>query len=86
MQEAPATLKAGAPHTPEARTLMGRLLAATGGIVHGELSTAIDSGDPVRVATAAHLARRWFTNYRVLKWRWLEQHIAELPAYQFFEA
>jgi hypothetical protein len=39
-----------------------------------------------RAAVASYLARRWFTKYRVLKWRWLEQHAASVPAYRWFEA
>lgn len=79
-------LKAGAPSNPRTQSLMGKLLAATAEIVSRDLSDAVDRGDSVDVAAAAYVARRWYTKYRVLKWRWLERHASQVPAYQWFEA
>ena len=79
-------LKRGAPIRPEAHTLMARLIHATGDVLNDELVPAVERGDVAAVAAAAYLARRWFTKYRTLKWRWLEQNVGEVPAYQWFEA
>jgi hypothetical protein len=79
-------LKRGASKREDAQTLMGRLLYAAADTIHKELTPAVEAGDRDRAAVAAYLARRWFTKYRVLKWRWLERHRDEVPAYQLFEA
>lgn len=81
-----ARLKRGAPRRADTTTLMGRLLRATGDVLHDELLPALENDDEGAAAIAWYLARRWFTKYRVLKWRWLEHHREQIPAYQWFEA
>jgi hypothetical protein len=51
------------------------LRIARGHQVATELRPAVDEDDARRAAVASYLARRWFTKYRVLKWRWLEAQI-----------
>jgi hypothetical protein len=79
-------LKQGAPPTDHASTLMGRLLHASLDIIGGDLANAVDAGDVAAAAGASYVGRRWYTKYRVLKWRWLEQHAGEVPPYRWFEA
>jgi hypothetical protein len=84
--EALSLLKTGAPRRPDAETLMGRLLCATIEVVDRDLLPAVERGDAVGAAVASYVARRWFTKYRVLKWRWLEQHHGDVEPYRLFEA
>jgi hypothetical protein len=81
-----ARMKQSAPRHTDTTTLMSRLLRATGAVLHDELLPTLENDDESAVAIAWYLAPRWFTKYRVRKWRWLEHHHEHVPAYQWFEA